>query len=293
MNKNADAVQAGLILGCGAVMLAAGYSLEVRSAASGVETVLAVGLSLVGLTVVGLWFLALLSAIVIEVLGRRGPGPAPAWAVRWTPVLMRRLAVALLGANVLAVPAVAQAAPDHAGVSGTNGMTSVAVLLPAMESGTAVSLRATTRSEPPTVSGAPDTAGSPYWEPEGAVTTDLPAPAGPTPTPAQAPERTPAPAPAAQPTPATPPSGAGWAPSPVPADGGPLVRAETRNPLGATDVVVAPGDSLWSIVAARLGPLATDADVAATWPSWYEANSSIIGPDPCLLLPGQVLSEPS
>ena len=39
------------------------------------------------------------------------------------------------------------------------------------------------------------------------------------------------------------------------------------------DVVVAAGDSLWSIAARHLPPSATDAQVAAAWPRWYEANS--------------------
>lgn len=72
-----------------------------------------------------------------------------------------------------------------------------------------------------------------------------------------------------------------------------MVRAETRPQAGPAEIVVAPGDSLWSIVATQLGPLATAADVAATWPSWYQANASTIGPDPCLVLPGQVLRAPA
>ncbi len=78
----------------------------------------------------------------------------------------------------------------------------------------------------------------------------------------------------------------------MPADGSLLVRPATRAPVGAAEVVVAPGDSLWSIVAARLGPLATAADVAEAWPGWFAANRSVIGDDPSLLLPGQVLHAP-
>lgn len=58
-------------------------------------------------------------------------------------------------------------------------------------------------------------------------------------------------------------------------------------------VVVAPGDSLWSIAASHLGPLATDVEVAAAWPLWHEANRSVIGHDPNVLLPGQILQTPS
>jgi nucleoid-associated protein YgaU len=56
--------------------------------------------------------------------------------------------------------------------------------------------------------------------------------------------------------------------------------------------VVRPGDSLWALVAAELGPDATDPVVAARWPQWYAANRGVIGPDPDLILPGQVLRIP-
>ena len=57
-------------------------------------------------------------------------------------------------------------------------------------------------------------------------------------------------------------------------------------------VVVAPGDTLWSIAARRLGPGASPALVAATWPRWYAANRPRIGPDPGLIRPGQRLAPP-
>ena len=58
-------------------------------------------------------------------------------------------------------------------------------------------------------------------------------------------------------------------------------------------VVVKPGDTLWSIAATELGPNATAEDVAARWPAWYDANRQQIGPDPDLILPGQVLRIPA
>ena len=60
----------------------------------------------------------------------------------------------------------------------------------------------------------------------------------------------------------------------------------------ATSRVVKPGDSLWSIAAAELGPEATDTAVAARWPQWYAANRDAIGPNPSLIKPGQVLQPP-
>ena len=57
-------------------------------------------------------------------------------------------------------------------------------------------------------------------------------------------------------------------------------------------VVVLRGDSLWSIAAARLGPGATDEEIAAEWPRWYAANAATIGSDPNVIHPGQVLTAP-
>jgi nucleoid-associated protein YgaU len=58
-------------------------------------------------------------------------------------------------------------------------------------------------------------------------------------------------------------------------------------------VVVQPGDSLWSLAAHALGPNAGNAQIAARWPDWYAANRDVIGPDPNLILPGQVLRTPA
>ncbi|NMR20807.1 LysM peptidoglycan-binding domain-containing protein [Cellulomonas fimi] len=58
-------------------------------------------------------------------------------------------------------------------------------------------------------------------------------------------------------------------------------------------MTVQPGDSLWSIAARHLPPDATDAQVAATWPQWYETNRQLIGADPDVIRPGAVLSPPA
>jgi len=58
-------------------------------------------------------------------------------------------------------------------------------------------------------------------------------------------------------------------------------------------VTVGRGDSLWTIARARLGPAATPARVAREWPRWFAANRSVIGADPDLLRPGQVLRAPA
>jgi nucleoid-associated protein YgaU len=59
---------------------------------------------------------------------------------------------------------------------------------------------------------------------------------------------------------------------------------------------VRPGDSLWAIASHALlheGTAATDAAVAAEWPRWYAANRHVVGPDPDLIRPGQVLQPPT
>ncbi len=60
-----------------------------------------------------------------------------------------------------------------------------------------------------------------------------------------------------------------------------------------TEVTVRAGDSLWSLAAARLGPFASDVDVAREWPRLYQANREVIGGSPHLLQPGMVLRFPS
>lgn len=70
----------------------------------------------------------------------------------------------------------------------------------------------------------------------------------------------------------------------------------TEAPSGTTrggTVVVRAGDTLWSLTARHLGQDASDAEIAAAWPRWYEANARVIGPDPDLLHPGQVLVVPA
>lgn len=75
----------------------------------------------------------------------------------------------------------------------------------------------------------------------------------------------------------------------------PTVGAATRyTPIRSPRrVVVRPGDTLWSIARAELGPNCSDRAIAARWPAWYATNAAVIGPDPDQLEPGQVLKQPS
>ncbi len=80
---------------------------------------------------------------------------------------------------------------------------------------------------------------------------------------------------------------AGGAPGPV--------GASPDAPAGesATTVTVRQGDSLWAIAAAHLPEGASDSAVADAWPQWYAANRDVIGADPDLIHPGQVLVVPA
>ncbi|GAA1527321.1 hypothetical protein [Kribbella lupini] len=74
-----------------------------------------------------------------------------------------------------------------------------------------------------------------------------------------------------------------------PTDGAPVRYTN----LASGRHVVLRGESLWSIAAAELGAGASDSAIAARWPHWYAANRAVIGPDPDVLLPGQVLQSPA
>jgi nucleoid-associated protein YgaU len=67
--------------------------------------------------------------------------------------------------------------------------------------------------------------------------------------------------------------------------------------LPASEHVVVRGDCLWDIAAAdlrtRTGGEPAAPDVARVAEAWWRANAGVIGSDPDLLLPGQVLRAPA
>ncbi|MCQ6271631.1 hypothetical protein M8J71_14200 [Pseudarthrobacter sp. R1] len=99
--------------------------------------------------------------------------------------------------------------------------------------------------------------------------------------------------------PVTPPSDLdpGWRPAaPVAGPGllaAPAVRAVEEAKTEAGAVAVLAGDTLWDIAAQAMEPGASDVEIAMQWPRWYEANRAIIGQNPDVLLPGQILQPPS
>ncbi len=85
----------------------------------------------------------------------------------------------------------------------------------------------------------------------------------------------------------------GWTPqaaSPHPSADGSLV---SRGRESSGTVVVQRGDTLWDIAARHLGAGASPASIAEHWPRWWAANAEVIGADPDLILPGQVLRPPA
>ena len=72
------------------------------------------------------------------------------------------------------------------------------------------------------------------------------------------------------------------------------VRRSTRIrvPFRSAEYVVQKGDTLWNIAKRQLPDGATGSEIADEWERWYEANMRVIGDDPDLILPGQVLISP-
>lgn len=276
--SRADAVSAGVILVCGFVIALAGRALGAMSLTEGVlrvEALVGAVMSVVGVVAVLWWILTLLVAVAADLVLRRGPSTAARLAQQCTPAVMRRLAAALLGVNLVALPTVAEAAPSetHAALRTSaaddpvrSAYGAAAAPSPVLESGSLLAEQ------------SPAATASPSWS-RVQVIRDASAHLG---------TDTPAAGDAEERASVSP----GWKPAPMPVGGSMIVRTPTRPALGGIDVVVAPGDSLWSIVEHHLGPLSTAADIAEAWPAWYDTNRAVIGDDPSLLLPGQVLRAP-
>ncbi len=81
--------------------------------------------------------------------------------------------------------------------------------------------------------------------------------------------------------------------APAAADSPPPVP-DWPSPATTEEHVVVRGDCLWDIAATRLATLGpvTDAQVRSAVQAWWQVNAAVVGPDPDLLLPGQVLHAP-
>jgi resuscitation-promoting factor RpfA len=83
------------------------------------------------------------------------------------------------------------------------------------------------------------------------------------------------------------------APTPPPADVQLVSAVPASGRVADADVVVRRGDTLWAIAARHLPGEASTEQIARSWPRWYAANRQVIGPDPDLIRPGQVLRPPA
>ena len=73
---------------------------------------------------------------------------------------------------------------------------------------------------------------------------------------------------------------------------GDVTSATPSIPPAPSAYTVVPGDCLWSIAAHRLPPTASAAEIDRAWRGIYEANRAVIGSNPSLILPGQILELP-
>ena len=224
----------------------------------------------------------LVLATVLELLahlpGRIGAA-SQVCSARLTPALARRVAAFVLGVGVgVAVgPAQALAGPRTSPSSGP-GPTTSSLASPAVSPAV----------DPGFVPGS----GAFEAPPPGFLPAATPDPPSPVLT-------TAAPSPGSIPAPPSP-AFTTAVPSPGFTPAAPRVRPQPDpgllggRPTPATDseVVVHRGDSLWSIAARHLGSRASDAEIAHAWPQWFHLNRDVIGNDPDVILPGQVLRIP-
>lgn len=69
--------------------------------------------------------------------------------------------------------------------------------------------------------------------------------------------------------------------------------AKPREGSASDTVTVRSGDTLWSIAASDLGNGAGPSDIATATDRWHQQNLDVIGPDPNLIFPQQVLQRPA
>ncbi len=253
-----------LILGLGCFLAVAGTGLVERWQRSAVrrqslsfEDLLgAVGVA-AGLLIVVWWVLSFAAALAAAMFERAGRRRAAAASGRFSPAFMRRLALAVVGVQLIGAP-MAQA--DSQLVPGGLAHGSVAVAA----AWTPIEGVPRPESERPPREGNPLSTG----RHAGSTVQQLPA------------------SPDLQPQ---------WQPPPPAAAPVPVVSAElraAREPQANQEVVVRSGDTLWTIAARHLGPEASDVDVALEWPRWFDNNRAVIGSNPDALLPGQILKSP-
>ncbi len=241
------------------------------------------------------WLLAAWAALMCAAaVGSRLPGASGAMARRLltaiTPVMLRRVVMTAAGLSVAAGLAACGSPGAVAALQPTTS-TAVVTSTPAGAFGIDLDWPVTVpiAEAPPASASEHPAAGQPTAAAPAAPNIEAPdmTPSGATPDPSVA---APAGDTIVEPTPdPTHPA------SPRDRDSstaGPRVVEEPLAMGVSSGVVVRPGDSLWSIAAAQLPGDATAARIDAAWRAWYRANRDIIGPNPNLVIPGQVLYAP-
>ena len=228
------------------------------------------------LWIAALWLAVGLAAAIAALIPGRMGALSASIAVLTLPTGLRRLVISAAGASLLLAPANAFAAGVSAAspsvssaarpVVGVTAATDAALPAVAWPVGSTGVVDSGTQQAPAPVSSPSAASASSSTTPR--TTTALPAVRPPV-TDARATRDG---AEAAQPT----------------SVGGGAGRSED----GSGTVTVAAGDSLWAIAAHRLGPAASDAQIAQAWPQWYDANRERIGADPNLIHPGTRLAVP-
>lgn len=241
-------------------------------------------------TVLCAWLaLSTVTAVVAHLPGRLGDA-AGRWARAWAPAVSRRVATVLVGAVVGGALAPGTALGDGRAVVSRTGPELAPGFTTTSPQHVAGHVSADKKSHVRgRVAAAARTGGQ--LGPGFALTLPTPAGSGS----ATAPAAEPGPALASSaPTPAPTPA-PGWTPSRPVQRPGPDAGLVTRGSAShrMTDVVVHRGDTLWDIARRHLGPDATDSEVAHAWPLWHAANRALIGDDPGLILPGQILRPPT
>jgi hypothetical protein len=260
-----DAALAVVILLLGLSLAGSGGSLVHRWRSSSArhqslsfEDQLGIVANTTGLILITWWAMSLSIAVAAALLERGGRARAAAVTGRFSPAFMRRLAFAAVGLQLLAAPVATAATPPSPDPHPRPVVSALWAPTTAASEGLVLPrpLRVLAAPGSPPASGPPPASGSPGTGPD-----------------------------------ITPP----WTPRVPAVDPGSLAARQLRiqEPAdGEAEVTVRTGDSLWSLAATRLGPLASDADIAREWPRLYQANRAVIGESPHLLRPGQILRLP-
>ncbi|WP_115787874.1 LysM peptidoglycan-binding domain-containing protein [Arthrobacter silvisoli] len=250
-----------LLLGLGHVLLERWRTASTHNQGLMFDDIIGFAAAGAGLLIVAWWLSSLLLAFASAICQKTGRARGAKAAGRFSPVFMRRLALAALGLNLLGAP-LAQASPNLVEATWTpsGGSTSISAAWAPLYNttdATASGKHATER--------APAVVQVRTTTPDAGTAVDIVQPQ--------------------------------WQPRPPVVEPGPLGTrvnraAQQTGGASAKEVVVLNGDSLWSIAARDLGPTASDVEIARHWPKWYTANKEAIGDDPGVILPGRILQAP-